>query len=120
MASTRNKNTKGDYCLEQRDYQLNRNYIISENSSYGRAYNEAIPDLGIMPSRMSRDTLSHNPVDIESFLRGTGSTNLVTDYCPPTPEYKQLNNVSFFERLETFIPQPLVVEKGQRPFPVPN
>jgi hypothetical protein len=120
MASTRNKNACGDYYLEQRNYHLNREYTSSKYSSYGRAYKEALPDLGITPSRMSRDTLSHNPVDIESFLRGTGSTNLVTPYCPPTPEYKTLNNISFFDRLQVFMPAPLVIEKGQRPFPTPN
>ena len=120
MASTRNNNTPENYKLQQRSYNCSYKWIDYQHSSYGPAYRPAIPCLGITPSHMSRDTLSYNPVDIESYLRGTGSTNLVNPETPVVPEFKNVDNVSFFERIPLFIPQPLVVLDKQRPFPVPN
>jgi hypothetical protein len=120
MASTRNNNTPEDYRLQQMSYKSAYNWIDYQYSSYGPAYTPAIPCLGITPSHMSRDTLSYNPVDIESYLRGTGSTNLVNPKPPVVPEFKKVCNVSFFERIPLFIPEPLVVLNNQRPFPVPN
>ena len=37
MASTRNKNTPGNYCLQQRNYNLSNNYTLYPNSQYGYA-----------------------------------------------------------------------------------
>jgi len=119
MASTRNNNTPENYRLQQRSYCLAYKYTDYEHSQYGAPYSIAIPCLGITPSHMSRDTLSNNAVDIESFLRGTGSTNLVDPKPPVIPELKTVDGVSYFERLPLFMPQQLVVEKNQRPYPIP-
>jgi hypothetical protein len=120
MASTRNKNTQENYKLQQRSYNCSYKWIDYQYSTYGQAYKPAIPCLGITPSHMPRDTLSHNPVDIESYLRGTGSTNLVNPQTPVNPEFKTVDTVSFFERIPLFVPQPLVILNNQRPFPVTN
>ena len=120
MASTRNNNTPENYRLQQMSYKRSYNWIDYQYSSYGPAYQPAIPCLGITPSHMSRDTLSCNAVDIESYLRGTGSTNLVDPQPPVVPEFKKVQNVSFFERIPLFIPEPLVVVDRQRTFPVQN
>ena len=78
MASTRNINTMGNYKLEQKSNDQFRTLITYKYGSYGPAYKSAIPDGGsAIPSHMSRDSLSYNPIDIETMLRGTGSTNLV-------------------------------------------
>jgi hypothetical protein len=37
-----------------------------------------------------------------------------------TPKPKILNSVNVFNKGSIFIPEPLVIEKNQRPFPVPN
>jgi len=120
MSSTRNKNTPQNYCLEQRDYNLANTYTHFENSSYGNAYSNAIPCLGITPSHMPRDTLSHNPIEIENFLFGIGSTNLVQKQSSVYPQLKSVPTVSYFDRLALIVPEPLVVETNQRPFPVPQ
>jgi hypothetical protein len=119
MASTRNNNTPENYKLQQRSYCLAYDYTDYAHSQYGAPFSVAIPCLGITPSHMSRDTLSNNAVDIESFLRGTGSTNLVNPMAPVKPDLKTVDGVSFFERLPLYVPQPLVVEKDQRPYPIP-
>lgn len=120
MASTRNKNTPQNYCLEQRDNNLANTYTHYIHSSYGQSSNNAIPCLGITPSHMPRDTLSHNPIEIENFLLGIGSTNLVKPMSPVTPEYKSVSTVSYFDRLPLIMPEPLVIQPHQRPFPIPE
>jgi hypothetical protein len=115
MASTRNNNTNGNYRLEQRNYHLANTYIGYEHSAYGQPAYEAIPCFGVTPSKMSRDTLSHNSIDIESYLRGIGSTNLVQPLEPVVPKFKSVQEVSYYERLPLFVPQPLVIENNQRP-----
>jgi len=43
MASTRNRNTPGNYCLEQRQFAESTNYTLYSNSQYGAAYNTQLP-----------------------------------------------------------------------------
>jgi hypothetical protein len=118
MASTRNINTKGDYSLEQDYYGLGRIYNNYMHSAQGCAFQPSIPTIGITPDRMPRDTLSKNSVDIESMLRGIGSTNLVVPQKPIIPQLKKVPTSVFFDRLIVHMPKPLVVEKDQRPYPI--
>ena len=120
MASTRNNNTPGDYCQQQKSYKQSLDYNQYQYSQVGRAYSNALPCMGITPSHMPREAFSQNSVEIESALFGINSTNLVNPQKPVVPQLKQLPGVSYFERLQTFMPEPLVVEKYQRPFPVPK
>lgn len=120
MASTRNKNTCSNYCLEQRMTTQSLNYIEYRNGAAGAAYSPAIPCVGITPSQMPRDVFSKNSIDIESALFGINSTNLVETQKPVVPHLTKLPEVSFFGRMQLVMPDPLVIEKSQRPFPVPN
>lgn len=120
MASTRNNNTPGDYCQQQKSYKQSLDYNEYQYSQVGRAYKNALPCMGITPSHMPREAFSQNSIEIESALFGINSTNLVNPQKPVVPQLKQLPGVSYFERLQTFMPEPLVVEKYQRPFPVPK
>ena len=120
MASTRNKNTCSNYCLEQRILSQSLNYSEYRNGASGAAYAPALACVGIRPSQMPRDILSQNSVDIESALFGINSTNLVETQKPVIPQLTTLPVVSFFGRMQLIMPDPLVVEKFQRPFPVPN
>ena len=120
MASTRNKNTCSNYCLEQRITTQSLNYLEYRNGASGAAYSPAIPCMGIIPSQMARDVFSRNSVDIESALFGINSTNLVETQKPVVPDLITLPEVSFFGRMQLLMPDPLVVEKFQRPFPLPN
>jgi hypothetical protein len=119
MASTRNLNTPGNYNLEQRQYRDMETYTLYPNSQYGAAYNTMLPGNGVNPGQVPWNKLSNNAVQIESFLFGINSTNLVQPQAPLVPELKTLETANFFERTPVFIPEPLVVEKNQRPFPVP-
>ena len=113
MASTRNINMKNEYCLEQR-----MNTEICKDRTYEHrrtAYNTALPCFGINVGHMPNNVLSFNATDIESNLYGVGSTNLVKPEREFTPRLKKLPGVSFFDRPETVIPEPLVIENNQRP-----
>ncbi len=119
MASTRNKNTPGNYCLEQREYKNSEQYTLYPNSQHGAAYNTRLPGNGLNPAQIPWNKLSYNAPDIESFLFGINSTNLVTPAPCLVPELAKLNSANIFEKEPTYIPEPLVVEKNQRPSPIP-
>jgi len=120
MAATRNKNTIGDYNLQQRNYSLSENYTLYPNSQYGVAYRTALPGNGMMPPAVPWTELSHNYADTESFLFGIGSTNLTKPRPPPfIPQPKYISKTAnLYLTQPTLIPQPLVMEKNQRPFPI--
>jgi hypothetical protein len=120
MASTRNINTPGNYNLEQREYKQSETYTLYPNSQYGAAYNTKLPGNGLLPAQIPWNKMSYNAPDIESFLLGINSTNLVNPAPCFVPELAKLNSANIYEKGPVFIPEPLVIEKNQRPFPVPN
>ena len=120
MASTRNRNTKGNYNLEQRQYQQSSAYTLYPNSQYGSAYNTRLPGNGLLPGQMSWNKLSYNAADTESFLFGINSTNLVNPAPCFVPEITKLDSVNIYDKGPVFMPEDLMLDKNQRPFPVPN
>lgn len=121
MASTRNKNYSGNYCLEQKQFSDSAQYTLYINSQYGSAYNTMMPGNGVNPGQIPWNQLSNNAVQIESFLFGINATNLVDPKQHHiTPELIHHGTVNFFEKTKVVqVPQPLVIEKFQRPFPCP-
>jgi hypothetical protein len=120
MASTRNVNTPGNYCLEQRQFKESEQYTLYPNSQYGAAYHTNLPGNGLNPAQIPGNKLSYNAADIESFLFGINSTNLVNPAPIFTPELKKLESANIYNSQEIYIPEPLIIEKNQRPFPVPQ
>ena len=115
MASTRNKNTPVNYRLEERRYQTVQEHVMYENASHGQAWDTKLAGNGLNPGNMPWNTLSTNSSDIESFLFGINSTNLVNPQAPLKPELKSLSSFHVFEKEPVYMPDPLVVEKYQRP-----
>ena len=116
MASTRNKNTPGNYCLEQKQYTHSRTYTLYPNSQYGEAYHTKIAGNGLNPGQMPVNTLSQNSADIESFLFGINSSNLVSPAENLTPRLNDLQSQHLYKKSTVFIPEPLIIEKNQRPY----
>ena len=115
MASTRDKNSKGNYDLEQRSLQHIRNNLAFYNGPNGHAANVAFPvhyNQGYMPP----DNFSYNPTDIESTLLGIGANNLVNEKNPVYPQFKNLSTVSFFDQQKVIMPQQVKQDNTQRPF----
>ena len=120
MASTRNKNTLGDYNMKQREYKNSETYKLYPNSQYGVAYDTKLPGNGLLPGQFAWSQLSNNYSDIESFLFGINSTNLVQETPALVPQFKNLDSVNIFDKSNIFVPDPLIIVKNQRPQPIPN
>lgn len=113
MASTRNRNTQGDYKLEQ---SINHSIVdFNTYHSFGVPLNTYFSGDGLLPGRVASENLSGNSCDIESMLRGIGSTNLVNPSHEPAPNITQLNSLSIIDRTPLYVPRPLVVQANQRP-----
>lgn len=115
MASTRNKNTVGNYELEQ--YSLNRQitHKIYENGPSGKAYQTNYAGNGLLQGRIGGSELAHNYCDVESFLYGIGTTNLVTPFVQPPNQQKDLQSLNVIDKIPLILPNPLIIEGGQRP-----
>lgn len=114
MASTRMKNSRCDYNLETIQNRSIVDNRVAKIRSYAAA--NALPCAGINVGYMPRETLSYNPTETESYLYGVNSTNLTQKKREFTPRIKTLKSLSFFDRLQAYLPEPLVIEKDQRPF----
>lgn len=118
MAATRNKNTRGNYCLDQRQNIQIADWQTYHYGANGYAYDTKLAGVGLNPGRLPWYALSRNAVDIESFLWGVNATNLVNPAPPLTPEPICLGTANLYKMPDVYLPVPLVVPKGQRPFPV--
>ena len=116
MASTRNRNTPGNYCMEQWAY--NKQTAYSTYGPYGIADPAFLPGNGLGGSHMGKETLSYNPEDIESALFGIGSTNLVKPKPEVRPHLKSMDTLSIVNRVPLIMPRPLMVEENQRQYPM--
>ena len=117
MASTQLKNSKGIYKQEQ---LLNNNHLDYNNYKYqSTPYNSHLPSLGINSGNMKtgyyNNVLSNNACDIESSLFGINSSNLAQAPFNPTPSLNKLNEKSYFELPNAFLPNPLIIQNNQRP-----
>ena len=116
MSSTRNKNSQINYNLEKSDKEKLLNETFYIHSSSGRPVSDCIPALGYIPSHISRDALANNSIDIETQLRGIGSTNLESPCTVVIPSIRTIEFKDFFDRPQSIImPYPLVYENSQRP-----
>jgi hypothetical protein len=115
MASTRNKNSAGNYKLEQNGINNIRDNLLYHNSPNGHANIAAFPEL-YRASYMPADNLSKNYVDIESNLRGINANNLVNPVSGNIKcEEKKLPMISFFDRETVIMPDNLTIDNN-RPF----
>jgi hypothetical protein len=121
MASTRNKNTPGNYSAEQ--WSLGEQINYNTYQSYGVPQSTYFAGDGLLHGRVASEQLSNNSCDIESNLFGIGSTNLVNPMTPVVPELKPLGSLAVMDKIPLIIPGDLVVQGEQRYFrgaPVSN
>ena len=115
MASTRNKNTPINYRLEQKQYHSGHTHLMYANSSHGAAVDPKLAGNGLNPGNMPWNTLSQNSSDIESFLFGINSTNLVNPCAQLKPELISLDSFHIFDKQPVYMPDPFIVDTRQRP-----
>lgn len=115
MTSTRNLNTPGDYDLEQWSYNRQFDAQTYTYSANGRPHLNYLAGNGLLMGPMPSRQLSDNYCDIDSYLKGIGSTNLVKPLSPVVPELLSLKSLNIFEYPKLQVPTPLYVEPNQRP-----
>ena len=115
MASTRNKNTIGDYDLEQKAKNRQSDYL--SYLPFNQPTQTHFPGNGLITGRFGPTELCNNSCDVESFLYGIGSTNLVTPKENPIAEIKKLDSLNIIDTLPVILPSPLIIEGNQRPRP---
>jgi len=115
MASTRNKNDRGNYRAEEQSRQSQRAYLIFENQANGKAYSQNFAGDGLLMGQMGPSVLSYNYTDIDSYLKGIGSSNLVNPIPEIKPQMKELESLSIINKLQLIMPQSLRIDKNQRP-----
>jgi hypothetical protein len=120
MASTRSKNTPGNYCLEQRAYTQGSSYVAERDYAYPK--HVLMAGTGLLQGYMGNAVLAENPQDVESFLFGIGATNLVDPATQPFaahlvehPAYTIVD-----QRVPLVMPETLHVEPHQRQYPMPS
>ena len=119
MASTSNKNTPGNYLQEQKSYKQQLDY--STNKEYGVLDPTYRAGKGLIQGHLPDTELAKNPKDIESWLFGIGSTNLVTPQGSLNAEVRNIPALSIVDREPPLVmPQDLVIPGDQRPFPIPK
>ena len=99
--------------MEQHSMQQNRDY--SAYTGYGANTEPLFPGDGLLSGRMCHHQLSHNGNDIESFLFGINSTNLVSASTPVVPRMRQLKSLSIIDKAPVIFPEPLHISENQRP-----
>jgi hypothetical protein len=115
MASTRNKNDRGNYRAEEQGRQSQRLYSMYEHQPNGKAITNNYAGDGLLVGNMGPSTLSYNYIDIDSCLKGVGSTNLVTPLPEVKPALKELESLSIINRIPLVMPDPMRIVKHQRP-----
>jgi hypothetical protein len=116
MASTRNKNTPGNYALEQWSLEKQFQSKTYIHGAQGRPIEPLYAGNGLKGGRIVARDLAKNDCDIESFLFGIGSTNLVTPLAPVQPELNDLKTLDIIQKKPMYVPEPLIVEPHQRHF----
>jgi hypothetical protein len=115
MASTRNRNTPGNYAAEQSSIQNAHNYYSYETSPHYAVPAEThFPGNGLIGMKSAHRNLSANYSDVESFLFGIGSTNLVTPKSDPTPEIHQHKSLNIMDKTPLIMPEKVTVQPNQR------
>ena len=117
MASTSLKNLPGYYKQDQKAQGENREYLVFKNKKI--PLNSALPDVGINMGNMAggytHSILSNNTPDLESYLFGIGTSNLVKPFIKPYEDINKLNNIPFYSKPGYSMPKPMVIENRQRP-----
>jgi len=69
---------------------------------------------GLLMGRMAGRDLAKNDCDIESFLFGIGSTNLVDPLPPVVPHINRIPTLDILRKTPMVLPPILSIEPGQR------
>lgn len=111
------KNSPGQYCLEQKAF---KDQVQYREYTYSQVpVSSKLPGLGINVGNMRggyfNNVLSNNASNIESHLYGIKQIDLTKPKTQFVAELNKLPEQKWFKTPRVFVPEPLVVEKNQRP-----
>jgi len=116
MASTRNRNTAGDFRQEQMAKEKFSNYYSYEKSNfYGVPETSYFAGNGLGCAKVAHRNLSSNYCDIETQLFGIGSTNLVNPMPEVKPDIYQLKTAHIADKLPVVAVSKFTPDANQRP-----
>ena len=111
------KNSPGQYCLKQKEMKKHEEYLLNDKGQ--TPYESRMPDLGVNVGNMRggfySNVLSENASDIESNLFGIRQRDLTKPKENKSFILKKIGTQEFFKTPRVFIPEPLVVQRDQRP-----
>ena len=113
MASTRNKNTRNNYALELNKSIHTQEYVLA--GDYAQSNATACPGNGLVGAYIPRTQMSNNPIEIETFLFGIGSSDLTKDAPVLNPDLKCLPTHDIFIKEPTIVPNKFISNNTQRP-----
>lgn len=114
MSSTRNKNSLGDYTLEINKDDNALNNRITQDRIYNKNY---LPGNGLLPCSMPLNIRSKDNIDVETFLFGINSTNLVFPKKETVlPDMNTLDYLNLSKKLPVILPSPIVIDTNERPY----
>jgi hypothetical protein len=115
MASTRNRNTPEDYGRRLREHRDQLHYYSYDTAPYfARPETTYFAGDGLVGMKASYRYLSDNYCDVESYLFGIGSTNLVNPKPAFHAEIKQLKSLNMIDKSPKIMPEPFVYLVDQR------
>lgn len=120
MASTRSKNTPGNFYLKQQSTQHGASYVTDRQYAYPQQV--LMAGTGVLQGYMGNAVLAQNPQDIESFLFGIGANNLITPAASPfQAQVVDHSSLTILDRrVPLVMPADLVVPNDQRQYPLPS
>lgn len=111
------KNSPGQYCLKQNEMEKQNEYLL--NNKGQTPAESKMPDLGINVGNMRggfyTNVLSENASDIESTLFGIKQRDLTKEPEKKSFILKKIGTQEFFKTPRVFVPEPLVIQRNQRP-----
>tara|TARA_Y100000590_G_C15235335_1_gene831651 strand:+ start:66 stop:410 length:345 start_codon:yes stop_codon:yes gene_type:complete len=108
--STSNRNRKSEYFLEKNKNQRMLQYNVSDFKISNKN-----PNRGINYGKIKPTSICSNYIDVENYLLGINSVNLEKQFQPFSTSIAILPSVRFFENRKTFLPEPFILEKSNRP-----
>ena len=112
MASTRGKNAPGTYaCWKAANSRMHAHSLLIDQVTPTTI---AHPGLGLLASKMPSFALASNSTDLESALRGLGSSGLETPKLEPHDGRHDYPSQNIHERTVVYLPDPLVVQADPR------
>jgi hypothetical protein len=112
---SRNNNSRENYVMEQKRNMSLIEYRFFDNSPNGPAYTTHLQGNGLGIANLHPRHLSENYLDIDSFLKGIGSSNFIEPAKDIRPIYRENTFLHIHQREPVLLPNTFHPYPKQRP-----